>query len=95
MADFDELVTEAMDAPFSGWDFSWLDGRSRSEPLPWDYSVRVAALACTARTMLDMGTGGGDALYRFRPGQTGPPRPRHGRPTCRWPDGGCCRSASP
>ena len=51
MADFDELVTEAMDAPFSGWDFSWLDGRSRSEPLPWDYSVRVAALACTARTL--------------------------------------------
>ena len=65
MADFDELVTEAMDAPFSGWDFSWLDGRSRSEPLPWDYSVRVAALACTARTMLDMGTGGGEVLSRL------------------------------
>ena len=28
MADFDELVTEAMTAPFSGWDFSWLDRRS-------------------------------------------------------------------
>jgi SAM-dependent methyltransferase len=65
VADFGELVTEAMTAPFSGWDFSWLDRRSRSEPLPWDYSARVAALARGARTMLDMGTGGGEALSRL------------------------------
>jgi SAM-dependent methyltransferase len=63
--DFDELVTEAMTAPFSGWDFSWLDRRSKTDPLPWDYSARVAALAGTARTMLDMGTGGGEALSRL------------------------------
>jgi SAM-dependent methyltransferase len=62
MAGFDELVTEALTAPFSGWDFSWLDRRSWTEPLPWDYSARVAALARNARTMLDMGTGGGEAL---------------------------------
>jgi SAM-dependent methyltransferase len=49
----------------AGWDFSWLDRRSRSEPLPWDYSVRVAALAARARTMLDMGTGGGEVLSRL------------------------------
>ncbi len=62
VAGFDELVTEALTAPFSGWDFSWLDRRSRTEPLPWDYSARVAALARSARTMLDMGTGGGETL---------------------------------
>ncbi len=62
VAGFDELVAEALTAPFSGWDFSWLDRRSRTEPLPWDYSARVAALAGTARTMLDMGTGGGEIL---------------------------------
>lgn len=62
MADFDELVTEAMTVPFSGWDFSWLDRRSWTGPLPWDYSGRVSALARGARTMLDMGTGGGEAL---------------------------------
>ena len=62
VAGFDELVTEALTAPFSGWDFSWLDRRSWTEPLPWDYSARVAALARRARTMLDMGTGGGEAL---------------------------------
>jgi SAM-dependent methyltransferase len=62
VAGFDELVTEALAAPFSGWDFSWLDRRSWTEPLPWDYSSRVAALARSARTMLDMGTGSGEAL---------------------------------
>ena len=65
MAGFDELVTEALTAPFSGWDFSWLDRRSWTEPLPWDYSARIAALARSARTMLDMGTGGGEALSRL------------------------------
>jgi SAM-dependent methyltransferase len=62
VADFDELVTQATTAPFSGWDFSWLAGHSRTEPLPWDYPARVAALASTALTMLDMGTGGGELL---------------------------------
>lgn len=65
MAGFDELVTEALTAPFSGWDFSWLDRRSWTEPLPWDYSARVAALARRAGTMLDMGTGGGEVLSRL------------------------------
>jgi SAM-dependent methyltransferase len=62
VAGFDELVADALTAPFSGWDFSWLDRRSWTEPLPWDYSARVAALARSARAMLDMGTGGGEAL---------------------------------
>jgi hypothetical protein len=65
VAGFDELVTQALTAPFSGWDFSWLDRRSWTEPLPWDYSARIAALARKARTMLDMGTGGGEALSRL------------------------------
>jgi hypothetical protein len=65
VAGFDELVTEALTAPFSGWDFSWLDRRSWTEPLPWDYSARVAALARNARTMLDLGTGGGEAVVFY------------------------------
>jgi len=65
VADFDELVTEGMTEPFSGWDFSWLDRHSQTGPLPWDYPARVAALAGTARAMLDMGTGGGEALSRL------------------------------
>jgi hypothetical protein len=35
MATFDELVAEATAAPFTGWDFSWLDARSTTEDLPW------------------------------------------------------------
>ena len=62
VAGFDELATEALTAPFLGWDFSWLDRRSRTEPLPWDYCARVAGLARSAWTMLDMGTGGSEAL---------------------------------
>lgn len=65
MPDFDELVTEALNAPFSGWDLSWLDRHSRTQPLPWDYDAEVAARAHTARTMLDMGTGGGEVLSRL------------------------------
>jgi len=34
MATFEELVGEALRAPFSGWDFSWLAARSRSGRLP-------------------------------------------------------------
>ncbi len=26
-AEFDRLIAEAVAAPFSGWDFSWLAGR--------------------------------------------------------------------
>jgi hypothetical protein len=34
---FDELITEAVAAPFAGWDFSWLNGRKTEYTLPWDY----------------------------------------------------------
>ncbi len=72
MATFDELVAEAMAAPFSGWDFSWLAARTARGGLPWRYSEQVAARARTARTMLDLGTGGGEVLasMRQRPGRT-------------------------
>ena len=66
---FDELVTEALSAPFSGWDLSWLDWpRPRTERLPWSYRREVARRAALADTMLDMGTGGGERLSR-QPGR--------------------------
>lgn len=65
MTNFDELVTEAMAAPFVGWDFSWLNRRTRIQPLPWNYRARTADLARAARAMLDMGTGGGEVLFRL------------------------------
>ncbi len=40
---FDELIAEALEARFSGWDFSWLAERWIISPLPWDYQQRVLA----------------------------------------------------
>lgn len=59
---FTELVAEAEGRAFEGWDFSFLDGRNEVEPEPWDYSERVERLAAGARTMADLGTGGGEFL---------------------------------
>ncbi len=59
---FDELVKEALDQEFSGWDFSWMNGRYfESEPF-WDYRKMVLDRMKNASAMLDMGTGGGEFL---------------------------------
>jgi hypothetical protein len=34
---FDELVGRALDAPFVGWDFAWIEGRGEEEQPPWSY----------------------------------------------------------
>lgn len=73
MATFEQLVGEALNAPFSGWDFSWLAARSTAAGmLPWSYRREVASRAAAASTMLDLGTGGGERLSRLsrRPRQT-------------------------
>ncbi len=62
---FESLIAEALDAPFEGWGFDWLRGRTRIEPAPWSYPREVARLARNAETMLDMGTGGGEVLARL------------------------------
>ena len=79
MATFDELVREALDAPFSGWDFSWLAARPSAGPLPWSYRREVARRAAVAGALLDMGTGGGERLSRLSP------RPRLTVATEAWP----------
>lgn len=45
---------------FSGWDFSWLDGRLFEEQAPWSYSSRAAELMRRCSSVIDMGTGGGE-----------------------------------
>jgi hypothetical protein len=62
---FEDLVADAMAAPFTGWDFSWLRGRSRTWPLPWDYRGVVGDAAHGADALLDMGTGGGEVLSKI------------------------------
>ena len=52
--------------PFTGWDFSHLDGRMLEEQAPWSYSTRAAELMQKSTSLLDMGTGGGERLLRLK-----------------------------
>jgi SAM-dependent methyltransferase len=52
--------------PFSGWDFSYLDGRMIEEKPPWSYAAWAAQLMAGASSVLDMGTGGGERLLALR-----------------------------
>ena len=52
--------------PFTGWDFSHLDGRMLEAQAPWSYSTRAKELMRQARSLLDMGTGGGERLLKLR-----------------------------
>jgi SAM-dependent methyltransferase len=53
-------------APFTGWNFRYLDGRMVEEQPPWSYSTRAAELMGRAGAVLDMGTGGGERLLALR-----------------------------
>src|SRR5579875_3871566 len=50
--------------PFSGWDFSYLDGRWVEDwsALTWDYRAAIEARLPQTRSLLDLGTGGGEFL---------------------------------
>ena len=52
--------------PFTGWDFSYLDGRMLEEHPPWSYPTRARALMRQSTSVLDMGTGGGERLLQLR-----------------------------
>jgi SAM-dependent methyltransferase len=52
--------------PFSGWDFSHLDGRMIEEQAPWSYASRAIELMRSASAVIDLGTGGGERLLELR-----------------------------
>jgi SAM-dependent methyltransferase len=65
MMDTEKLKTEwhkEESHPFSGWDFSHLDGRWEIEPLRWDYKKLILYALKSTDRLLDMGTGGGEFL---------------------------------
>ncbi|MGV8050084.1 MAG: class I SAM-dependent methyltransferase [Anaerolineaceae bacterium] len=47
---------------FSGWDFSYLNGRWKGELQPWNYREVVRKHLKTGMKLLDMGTGGGEFI---------------------------------
>jgi SAM-dependent methyltransferase len=66
---FETYLEQAQSAPFSGWNFEYIirTGRVIEAPVKWNYYNIVLPYLLNAETMLDMGTGGGEALSRFRP----------------------------
>lgn len=65
---FDVLIEEA-DHAFAGWNFSYISstGRVQSEPLPWNYVSLLYPYIRGAKSLLDMGTGGGELLSLLQP----------------------------
>jgi SAM-dependent methyltransferase len=61
-----ELWKQEEQAPFIGWDFSHLDGRMLEGQPPWSYSTRCAELMRQAKSVVDLGTGGGERLLKLR-----------------------------
>jgi hypothetical protein len=51
---------------FSGWDFSYLDGRMLEDQAPWSYSSRAAELMRHSSSVIDMDTGGGERFLQLR-----------------------------
>lgn len=65
---FNHLLEDS-DKSFSGWDFSFIEdtGRVQSELLPWSYGSKARKYLFGAKSMLDMGTGGGEFLSKLLP----------------------------
>jgi hypothetical protein len=72
MIPYDELIEQAVSAPFTGWDFSWLGYRAVSSDLSWSYDQLARAelhriAQHQASRLLDIDTGGGDLLASLAP----------------------------
>ena len=61
------LYLEDAERDFSGWDFSYIKHRLVMDPLPWSYPSIIIPLIRTSKSLLDMGTGGGELLYSLQP----------------------------
>jgi SAM-dependent methyltransferase len=51
---------------FTGWDFSYLEGRMLEESPLWSYAARAVGILQNATSVLDMGTGGGERFLKLR-----------------------------
>jgi SAM-dependent methyltransferase len=57
-----EYLSREYNTHFSGWDFSYLNGRMVEDELPWNYRNIVENNFSGKNCLLDMGTGGGEFL---------------------------------
>lgn len=52
---------------FEGWDFSYIKDRKDEEKEPWSYEALAKKLVQKSKSVLDMGTGGGEILSSLAP----------------------------
>lgn len=64
---FECLISDASARPFEGWGFSRISSRWKHERLPWDYGQIVRQAIAGTKSLLDLGTGGGENLSRLSP----------------------------
>jgi len=55
------------EAPFAGWDFSYLENRCSQDQPPWDYKALASQYLQRSEATLDIGTGGGEFLASLVP----------------------------
>jgi SAM-dependent methyltransferase len=63
----DESVGGAADAPGTGWEFAWLDGRAVGSEPSWSYPALARHLLRRAGSLLDLDTGSGELLAELAP----------------------------
>jgi hypothetical protein len=64
---FDQLVYEAWQHQFSGWDFVYISQRMLQGQTSWDYHQLVSEKISYANSLLDLDTGGGEFLCSLQP----------------------------
>jgi SAM-dependent methyltransferase len=64
---FTKLISEARTWKMSGWDFSTLGDRLIEESPPWDFRKIAKNKIAEAKSLLDLGTGGGEFLSSLAP----------------------------
>jgi SAM-dependent methyltransferase len=67
MISFEDLVQEGLKLPFSGWDFSMIRERWKTNDPSWDYPALARSRLYGITSMLDLDTGGGELLSTLVP----------------------------
>ncbi len=67
MKTFDELIQDGLSLPISGWDFSMIKNRSKSNLPSWNYRTLAHKRMRGITSMLDLDTGGGEVLSSLAP----------------------------
>jgi SAM-dependent methyltransferase len=64
---YEDLVSDAVGVPITGWEFAWLDGRAVGSEPSWSYPELARPLLRRAGSLLDLDTGGGELLTELAP----------------------------